>query len=85
MSDKPSQPTQFYVRARDGVPVRGYLRLNCGGECTVPLCGLGPRGDGITTPKQWGWDGNVVRPTITPSINCERCGWHKTITKGVAT
>lgn len=40
----------------------------------------------------WGWDGNLDRPTITPSINCiaEKdgkptggCGWHGFITSGV--
>lgn len=40
----------------------------------------------------WAWDGNVERPTITPSINClaEKdgkpaggCGWHGFITNGV--
>lgn len=40
----------------------------------------------------WGWDGNVDRPTITPSINCiaEKdgistggCGWHGFVTAGV--
>lgn len=40
----------------------------------------------------WGWDGNVDKPTLTPSINCiaEKegrptggCGWHGFITAGV--
>ena len=40
----------------------------------------------------WAWDGNVERPTITPSINCIAeqdgkptggCGWHGYITAGV--
>lgn len=40
----------------------------------------------------WAWDGNIERPTITPSINCiaEKdgkptggCGWHGFITAGV--
>jgi hypothetical protein len=40
----------------------------------------------------WGWDGNVERPTLTPSINCVAekngkstggCGWHGFITNGV--
>jgi len=39
----------------------------------------------------WGWDGNVERPTINPSINCiaEKdgkptggCGWHGFIQQG---
>ena len=40
----------------------------------------------------WGWDGNLDRPTLTPSINCiaEKdgqptggCGWHGWIRDGV--
>lgn len=47
-----------------------------------------PTPDGLCV---WGWDGNMDRPTITPSINCisEKdgkptggCGWHGHITAG---
>lgn len=40
----------------------------------------------------WGWDGNLEKPTLTPSINClaekdgkpaSGCGWHGHITEGV--
>jgi hypothetical protein len=40
----------------------------------------------------WGWDGNLDKPTLTPSINCiaEKdgkptggCGWHGFITSGI--
>lgn len=46
-------------------------------------------------PHMWGWNGNRVRPTFTPSINCldhnpenpaEKyggCGWHGHITDGI--
>lgn len=37
------------------------------------------KNDGIA---QWGWDGNRVAPTFTPSINCGGCGWHGYIEKG---
>lgn len=39
----------------------------------------------------WGWNGNLERPTLTPSINCQSerdgkpaggCGWHGFITNG---
>lgn len=37
--------------------------------------------------RQWIWDGNVDRPTLSPSINStvERggCGWHGWLTAGV--
>lgn len=60
-------------------------------------CGvlLGPRFVDRKTPDSlcvWQWDGNIERPTITPSINCiaEKngqptggCGWHGFITGGV--
>jgi hypothetical protein len=40
----------------------------------------------------WAWDGNMERPTVTPSINCIAvkdgkptggCGWHGHITNGL--
>lgn len=30
---------------------------------------------------QWGWDGNLLKPTFEPSINCLGC-WHGFIRKG---
>lgn len=59
-------------------------------------CGvlLGPDFVDRTSPERacvWKWDGNLERPTISPSINCiaEKdgkptggCGWHGFITKG---
>lgn len=48
-----------------------------------------PNPDGLCI---WGWDGNIDKPTITPSINCiaEKngkptggCGWHGFIANGV--
>lgn len=60
-------------------------------------CGvlLGPQFVDRPTPDAlciWGWDGNLERPTLTPSINClaekdgkptSGCGWHGFITAGV--
>ena len=33
----------------------------------------------------WGWDGDLERPTLTPSIDChaDGCGWHGFIREGV--
>ena len=48
---------------------------------------LGPRQ--VPRPAEdklniWAWDGNLDRPTITPSIDCSKgCGWHGFITEGV--
>ncbi len=47
-------------------------------------------------PKTWGWNGNVERPTLTPSINClshnpktgekyAGCGWHGWLKDGIFT
>lgn len=30
---------------------------------------------------QWGWDGDRINPTFTPSVNCKGC-WHGFIEKG---
>lgn len=39
-----------------------------------------PKGQNGGVP-QWGWDGDVVTPTFTPSIDCKGC-WHGYIEKG---
>jgi len=56
---------------------------------------LGPKPVRSPAPDRlhiWGWDGNMDKPTITPSINCVAekdgkstggCGWHGFITAGV--
>lgn len=64
--------------------------LRPGQTCHVRLAG-GPADDG--TRPRWQWNGDLERPTLTPSINClshnpqtgERyagCGWHGYITNG---
>ena len=58
-------------------------------------CGvfLGPQhADGEPGKKVWGWNGDVDRPTCTPSLSCVQkvvdgkvqggCGWHGFITAG---
>lgn len=48
-----------------------------------------PNPDGLCI---WGWNGDMERPTLTPSVNCIAmkdgkptggCGWHGHITNGV--
>lgn len=63
---------------------RALLVLQCGryngrGECHIPLNIHGPRNGAV---KNWGWDGVVETPTVTPSISCDVCKLHLTITKG---
>jgi hypothetical protein len=76
-------------------PVPGELgRFSYGcprgtGHCGAVIICNGPK---PPHSKQWGWDGNVERPTLTPSINClshgpdgekyAGCGWHGFITNG---
>ncbi len=78
MADK-----KFSVVLRRGSnPEVGYLNVECEGGyqgiCPFPIW-TKPHGG-----TMWNWDGNIEQPTIRPSIACQVCGWHKTITKGVA-
>lgn len=90
----------FDINAGEGHGVQGYPGANghiifvCpnGKRCSVLV---GPQHIDRPNPDAlciWGWDGNVERPTLTPSINClaEKdgkpaggCGWHGHITNGV--
>ena len=83
MSEK-RQPTAWRITLSLHDATRAYLRMNCDGECTVPLSTTGTKTykDG---GKRWAWDGNEQHPTISPSISCDLCGWHKTIVNGAAT
>lgn len=74
-----SNQLAYRVEPRDDD--RAFLVLKCehrsDGECRF---GLWQRpASGIT----WQWDGNVERPTITPSIDCKGgCGRHFIMTNG---
>jgi hypothetical protein len=79
----------------EGYPgANGHILFICpnGRRCGVLL---GPTFVDRPNPKAlciWGWDGNIDKPTLTPSINCVAekdgkptggCGWHGFITCGV--
>jgi hypothetical protein len=50
-----------------------------GGHCSVNL-----RGRGHDIPQRsWSWNGDIEKPTLSPSINCGDCGWHGFIENGV--
>jgi hypothetical protein len=62
------------------------------------VCGVGirrgefeggsPHPQGGTARKRWCFNGNVDKPTLTPSINCagsSGCGWHGHIINGEMT
>lgn len=63
----------------DANPDRAFLVLKCGktstGECRVAL-----RKDIAATGPTWHWDG---KETVSPSVNCSVCGFHKTLVGGV--
>ena len=49
--------------------------------CAVELT-LGPQVEADEHGRRrWHWDGNMLAPTISPSIGC-RCGWHGHIESG---
>lgn len=64
-----------------GGVTRAFLLLNCAADpalrCQIPLRQGEPR---MGVSKVWGWDG---KETVTPSIDCSKCGFHKTLTNGV--
>lgn len=46
-------------------------------------CSVNLRGRGHDIPqKSWAWNGDIDRPTLSPSINCADC-WHGYIENGV--
>lgn len=63
----------------DANPDRAVLVLKCGksstGDCRVSL-----RKDIPAGGPSWNWDGVT---TVTPSINCSVCGFHKTLVQGI--
>lgn len=81
---KERQPTAWAVIRSGDVehPGKQYLRLNCARQCEIPLRREGAKE--VCGIKAWGWDGNEGAPTVTPSIDCPQCGWHKVITNGIA-
>lgn len=81
---KERQPDSWVVirSGNDEHPGKPYLRLNCARVCEIPLSTDGAKEIGGV--KRWGWNGDRHAPTVSPSINCQQCGWHKTVTNGVA-
>lgn len=82
----PKQPTAWTVRLSGDSewPGNPSLVLNCARECTIPLRADGPKE--ANGAKAWGWNGSMdaASVSVTPSIDCTECKWHKTITNGVA-
>jgi hypothetical protein len=68
------------------VPADGQLRLEYCCPRTGKACGGIIIGKGFKPARgapSWQWDGNVLAPSLTPSINCQGgCGWHGYLTEG---
>lgn len=74
-------------------PDKAFVRLKCqpyttkdgvkktDGVCEFRLERSAPHSD--AAGLVWNWDGDVQKPTITPSIQCQACGLHVVITGGV--
>ncbi len=93
--DEPIGSFDIEPRGVEGYPgCTAHIIFECPNHrrCSVLL---GPQPVPRPTPDAlytWGWDGNMERPTIWPSINCIAdkdgkptggCGWHGFITAGV--
>jgi len=92
--DEPVGSFDIECNGVEGYAATAHIIFVCpnGKRCTVLL---GPTFVDRSAPDRlcvWQWDGNMERPTITPSINCiaEKdgkptggCGWHGFITNGV--
>lgn len=58
---------------------RAFLILGCDRQCQIPLRRGEPR---MGASKVWGWDGKEEGATVSPSIDCTQCGFHKTLVQG---
>lgn len=87
-NEKPARFTFRCVRWNQGRDPRLHANT-CGelliaeGPHSIPH-GIPRNGQGENGGKpQWDWDGNKLRPTFAPSINCEKvCGWHGYLRNG---
>lgn len=60
-----------------------YLDYECPRE-PGRYCGSLPIATGPKSEREWKWDGNMEKPTLSPSINCvDGCGWHGHLKAGV--
>lgn len=94
-TDEPIGSFDIVQNGMQGYPeAKGHIIFVCpnGRRCVVVLGDKAVAPTGDQRLHIWAWDGNVERPTLTPSINClsEKdgkpaggCGWHGFITNGV--
>lgn len=93
-ADEPIGSFDIDMGSTQGYANTAHILFVCpnGKRCSVLI---GPAFVTRSAPNRlcvWQWDGNIERPTLTPSINCiaEKdgkptggCGWHGFITQGV--
>lgn len=66
-------PGHFWITAPDADGVR-YIHMKLpsahenGAYCAIPIRQGGPGPNGGANRNPWGWDGNLERPTLAPSI-----------------
>lgn len=65
----------------EGRPLRRWCVFDCpnrpGHECKVML-----KPWPVTDGKTWEMTGDEKTPTLSPSIDCQKCGWHGFIRDG---
>lgn len=84
--------TQHGVEGYPGVTAHMIFKCPNARHCAILLAPQPIPRPNENALNVWGWDGNVERPTVTPSINCiaekdgkatSGCGWHGFIIGGV--
>jgi hypothetical protein len=80
---KSDQPGYFEIW--ENPPGNWGFACNCPCGCKFPdFVPLRKKGDPPRTDKHWEWDGNLTRPTITPSFKRHTpCGIHFNLNAGV--
>lgn len=69
-------PGSFHIDLTQGGPDGAAFWFYCPCGCEGPnRIIIGLRGKPASTPS-WGWNGSMSEPTLTPSVNQLRCGWH---------
>jgi hypothetical protein len=86
----PSSPNHFpgafkwWRREEGGPPTRLTFLCPCGCGTPAGVAVAKDMNDRGGNHPVWQWDGNIEKPTITPSIQIiGGCGWHGYLTAGV--
>jgi hypothetical protein len=79
----PKEPGEYKIVGEDFTHHKARLMFACPCGCGDILGALlGPEERKV--PPVWKWDGNLDKPTVTPSIEfLAGCRWHGHLTEGV--